>query len=174
MDILLLGNTIFRKGDVINIDFGIKAIFSDGKKVFSDMQRMGYALKAGEDKVPKNIASAFYTLRDCVDEMLDYMKPGVKGYVIDEKLRDRIARAGYPLYTHASGHPVGSRVHDRGAIIGSRLEPRSKIGLVNSAVYTLEPRIPLPNGASIEEMIEVTKFGGIPVYRLQKELYLIK
>ncbi len=165
---------ILRKGDLLSIDFGIKAIFSDGKKVYSDMQRMGYASKSNEKEVPRNIRAIFDTLKNAIDDTLDYMKPDVKGYVIDTKLREKISNSGYPLYTHASGHPVGNRVHASGAIIGSKLEPRAGLGLVETGVYTLEPRIALPNGASIEEMIEVTKYGGIPIYKLQKELYIIK
>lgn len=168
------GDNILRKGDMVSIDFGLKAIFSDGKKVYSDIQRMGYALKNGEKDVPKKVSAPFNLLAKSIDEVMDYMKPGVKGYVIDSKLRDRIKAAGYPDYAHASGHPVGTRVHAIGTIIGDKLEPRSNISLVETGVYTLEPRIAISNGASIEEMIEVTKFGGIPVYNTQKELYIIK
>lgn len=167
-------DNILRKGDCLSIDFGVRAIFSDGKNVYSDLQRMGYALKNDEREVPKSIRATFETLRNAIDDVADYMKPDVKGYLIDEKLRDKISAAGYPIYNHASGHPVGRRVHAPGAIIGLKLEERSRLGLVETGVYTLEPRISVPNGASIEEMIEVTKYGGIPIYKFQKDLYIIK
>ncbi|MBR1884591.1 MAG: aminopeptidase P family protein [Clostridia bacterium] len=167
-------NKLLKKGDTINIDFGIKLIFSDGKKIFSDMQRMGYALKSGEQTAPEKVVAMFNTLVSAIDEALDYMKPDVKGYIVDEKIRSYISKAGYPGYMHASGHPVGSRVHASGTIISTRLEPRSKIALVETGVYTLEPKVPVENGASIEEMIVVTKFGGFPAYKFQKELYIIK
>ncbi len=165
---------VLKRGDTLSIDFGIKAIFSDGKSVYSDMQRMGYALNVNESTPPDKVKEVFCTLRDSIDDALDYMKPDVKGYAIDEKIRNKIVKSGYPNYFHASGHPVGLRVHSIGTIISSKLEPRAKIGLVESGVYTLEPRIAAQNGGSIEEMVEVTKYGGVPVYKLQKELYIIK
>ena len=170
----LPSDKMLKRGDTINIDFGIKIVFSDGKKVFSDMQRMGYAVKKGENEAPKEIKEMFNTLVSGIEECLDYMKPDIKGYTVDSKLRDIIFKKGYALYSHASGHPVGTRVHAVGTIIGSRLEARSKIPLTLNGVYTLEPRIPVENGVSIEEMIIVTKYGGIPTYKFQKELYIIK
>ena len=165
---------MLKKGDTISIDFGLKLIFSDGKIVYSDMQRMGYALDNGEKSVPGRVKNMFNTLTGAIEDALDYMKPDIKGYTVDEKIRSRISREGYPGYFHASGHPVGERVHGIGTIINSRIEPRSKIAMVEGGVYTLEPRIPVENGCSIEEMIIVTKYGGIPAYRFQKELYIIK
>ena len=170
----LPSDKMLKRGDTINIDFGIKLVFSDGKRVYSDMQRMGYAAYKGENDAPKEIKEMFKTLTDGIEECLDYMKQDVKGYVVDSKLRDIIYKKGYTLYSHASGHPVGTRVHAIGTIIGSRLEPRSKIPFTLGGVYTLEPRIPISNGVSIEEMIIVTKFGGIPAYKFQKDLYIIK
>ena len=41
-------------------------------------------------------------------------------------------------------------------------------------MYTLEPRVNIENGGSIEEMIMVTKYGGIPLTKLQDEIYIIK
>ena len=51
---------------------------------------------------------------------------------------------------------------------------RANMKLVETGVYTLEPRVDIPNGGSIEEMIEVTKDGGVPLCKMQKQIYLIK
>ena len=162
------------KGDTIYFDFGIKAVFSDGMVLYTDMQRMGYALKNGEKMAPKNIQNIFETLVNSIEEGMDYTKPGVKGYVVDTIVRQKITKAGYPDYNHATGHPVGRQVHDSGTIITLKGAKRSRIGLVENGIYTLEPRINIANGGSIEEMILVTKYGGIPLCDTQKVLYLVK
>ena len=161
-------------GDTVYFDFGIKAKFSDGMVLYTDMQRMGYALKTNEEVAPKNIEKVFNTLVDSIEEGMEYTKPGVKGYVVDEIVRQKITKAGYPDYNHATGHPVGRQVHDSGAIITLKISKRSRLGLVENGIYTLEPRINIANGGSIEEMVLVTKYGGIPLCDTQKKLYLIK
>lgn len=161
-------------GDTVYFDFGIKAKFSDGMVLYTDMQRMGYALKTNEKVAPKNIEKVFNTLVDSIEEGMEYTKPGVKGYVVDEIVRQKITKAGYPDYNHATGHPVGRQVHDSGAIITLKISKRSRLGLVENGIYTLEPRINIANGGSIEEMVLVTKYGGIPLCDTQKKLYLIK
>ncbi len=102
------------------------------------------------------------------------MRPGVKGYVIDDIVRQKILKEGYPDYNHATGHPVGSQVHDMGAIISIKSSKRANIDLVEDGIYTLEPRVNIPNGGSIEEMIQVTKYGGIPICKTQKEIYIVR
>ncbi|MEG0872708.1 MAG: hypothetical protein RSE00_01930 [Clostridia bacterium] len=69
---------------------------------------------------------------------------------------------------------VGSEVHDAGAIISLSTSKRANLELIENGVYTLEPRINIPNGGSIEEMIQVTKYGGIPLCNTQKKIYLVK
>lgn len=165
---------VLKEGETIYFDFGIKAEFVDGMVLYTDMQRMGYALGKKETKPPKSVQKVFQTLVDSIEECLDDMKPGVKGYQIDKKARDIILNAGYPDYYHATGHPVGREVHDMGALISIKSSKRANFSLIENGVYTLEPRINIVNGGSIEEMIQVTKFGGIPLGKLQKELYVIK
>ena len=68
----------------------------------------------------------------------------------------------------------GLNVHDTGAIISLKKSKRANLELVDSGIYTLEPRIAIPNGGSIEEMVLVTKFGGIPLCTPQTKLYIVK
>lgn len=161
------------KGDTIYIDFGICVIFKDSKRLCTDMQRMGYAIKSNETTVPKYIKKVFDTLVESIELGMEYMKPGVKGYTIDKIVRDNILKHGYPNYNHATGHPVGELVHDVGSILTMKTNKMSKIELAENGVYTLEPRIGIVNGGSIEEMIQVTKFGGIPICEAQKKIYIV-
>ena len=60
-------DTVFKKGDTIYFDFGIK-ITANGKEYCSDIQRMGYALKDGEEKAPKEVQDVFDTLVLAIEE----------------------------------------------------------------------------------------------------------
>ncbi|MEG1141189.1 MAG: M24 family metallopeptidase, partial [Clostridia bacterium] len=164
---------LLKFGDTIYIDFGICATYKNGSKLYTDLQRMGYALNIKEKVVPSHVQKVFNTLVDSIEESLDYIKPCVKGYKIDDIVRNYILNKGYPNYNHATGHPVGNKVHDVGAVITNKLQKRSSIELVKNGVYTIEPRIAIQNGGSIEEMIQVTDFGGIPISNIQKKLYVI-
>ena len=161
-------------GDTIYFDFGIKVIFNDNEILYTDMQRMGYALKQDETVPPKSILKVFETLKNAIEDGIDELKPGVKAYKVDNIVRQKILKAGYPDYNHATGHPVGNEVHDIGAIISGKSGKRARLELVEDGIYTLEPRIGIENGGSIEEMILVTKYGGEPLCKTQKKLYIVK
>lgn len=165
---------LLKRGDTIYFDFGIKVFFDDDMVLYTDMQRMGYALKKNEVDPPKSVQKVFDTLVNAIEDGIDEMKPGVKGYKIDNIVRKQILKKGYPDYNHATGHPVGKDVHDAGALISIKASKRALLPLVENGVYTLEPRINIANGGSIEEMIQVTKYGGIPLCDTQKKLYLVK
>ena len=163
------------KGDTVYFDFGIKVEFKDGMVLYTDMQRMGYVLKKNEYAPPKSVMKVFNTLVSSISDGIDEMKAGVKAYKVDNIVRGKILKAGFPDYNHATGHPVGRKVHDIGAIISLKTSKGlSSLELIENGVYTLEPRVNVENGGSIEEMIMVTKYGGIPLTKVQDELYIIK
>ena len=162
------------KGDTIYFDFGIKGVFSDQEVLYTDMQRMGYALKKNETKAPKSVQKVFDTLVNSIEDGIDELKPGVKAYVIDNVVRQKILKAGFPDYMHATGHPVGLKVHDIGAIISLKTSKRANLEIIENCIYTLEPRVNIANGGSIEEMILANKFGGIPLCKKQTKIYLVK
>ncbi len=170
----LPSNNKIRPGDTIYYDFGIKATFKDGTTLYTDMQRMGYFLKDNENKAPKEVEKVFTTLVTSITKGIDAMKPGVKGYVIDKIVRGEILNNNYPDYPHATGHPVGKEVHGAGALISYKGGKRANLALIENGIYTLEPRINIKNGGSIEEMILVTNNGAKPLCNRQLELYLIK
>ena len=159
-----------KRGDTVYFDFGLKVTFDDEEVLFTDMQRMGYVLKYKETKPPKDVAMVFDTLILSIESGIEEMRSGTCGYVVDDVVRSIITKK-YPDYNHATGHPVGLKVHDIGTLITLKLSKRARLELVENGVYTLEPRVQIPNGGSIEEMIQVTKFGGIPISPLQKEIY---
>lgn len=161
------------KGDTIYYDFGIKCVFKDGTCLYTDMQRMGYALKENEKEAPIEVKNVFDVLTSSIKKGIASMKPGVKGYKIDNIVRGEILRNNYPDYPHATGHPVGKQVHGAGALISLRKSKRANLELAENGIYTLEPRVDIENGGSIEEMILVTKNSAIPLCKLQDELYLI-
>lgn len=160
-------------GDTIYFDFGIKAVYKDGTILYTDMQRMGYLLKENEKHAPDDVERVFKTLVSSIECGIKNMKHGIEAYKIDDIVRGKILKAGYPDYPHATGHPVGKEVHASGALISPKQSKRANLKLVENAVYTLEPRINIENGGSIEEMILITKNGAIPLCNIQKELYLI-
>ncbi len=166
-------NKKFCIGETIYFDFGIKVTFNDNTILYTDMQRMGYATKQN-GSIPQEVEKVFSTLKNSIKLGMEKMKPGVKGYVIDEIVRGKIKEAGYVDYPHATGHPVGRNVHDIGAVISIKGSKRANMKLVENGVYTLEPRVNIKNGGSIEEMIQVTKDGGIPLAKVQEKLYIIK
>lgn len=169
----LPSNRKLKAGDTIYFDFGIKAIFKDGMVLYTDIQRMGYAKKKNESRPPKSVMKVFNTLVSAIEEGIDELKPDVKGYVVDSIVRGKILHAGYPDYNHATGHPVGLKVHDIGAVISIKQSKRANLSLTEGGVYTLEPRINIANGGSIEEMVLITKYGGVPLCNTQKEIYIV-
>ena len=169
----LPSNKKIKPGDTVYFDFGIKAVFNNGITLYTDMQRMGYLLKQDEKQAPNEVQKVFNTLVDSIEAGINKMKPGIKAYKIDEIVRGIILKEGYPDYPHATGHPVGREVHAAGALISPKYSKRANLELLENAVYTLEPRVNIENGGSIEEMILITNSGAVPLCNTQRELYLI-
>lgn len=167
-------NYSLHRGETIYFDFGVKIFLKNGKKYSSDIQRMGYVLQKNEMRPPEDIQKVFDTLVTAIDMGIKNCLPTKKGYEIDKIVRSKITESGYPDYNHATGHPVGETAHSPGTSFSPKGHKRSSLFLQENAVYTIEPRIQIENGGSIEEMIWVTKSGGIPLCPPQKKLYIIK
>ena len=165
-------NLKLEKGNTVYFDFGLKVTFEDDEILYTDMQRMGYVLKPDENTAPENILKVFNTLMESVTMGMEKLKPGINAYKIDEVVRNKILEK-YPNYPHATGHSVGKSVHGGGALISAKGSKRTNLKLVENSIYTLEPRIAIKNGGSIEEMILVTKTGGKIIGKRQENLYII-
>lgn len=160
-------------GDTIYFDFGVKLCLDDGRKYSSDLQRMGYVLKDGETHAPDNVQRVFDTLVEAISLGIENCEPQKRGYEIDSIVRNYIINKGYPNYNHSTGHPVGEMAHSPGTSIAPESSKRSHLFLQENGVYTIEPRIQMENGGSIEEMVVVGKSGGQTLCKQQKSLYLI-
>ncbi len=162
-----------QKGETIYFDFGVKLHLKNEKTYCSDIQRMGYALDKNEIKPPKEILKIFNTLIEAIEMGRKLFLPTKSGYEIDKVVRDYINKNGYPDYKHGTGHPVGEQCHDIGTNLSSKKSKKSKRKLTKNAIYTIEPRIQIENGGSIEEMVLVTENGGVFLGKQQTDLYLI-
>ena len=63
-------------------------------------------------KIPSSTKKVFNVLVQSIESGIEEMKPDVKGYLIDNIVRKKIIKAGFPDYNHATGHAVGLNVHD--------------------------------------------------------------
>ncbi len=88
---------------------------------------------------------------------MNMIRPGVVAREIDQKLRDLIREAGYPVYPHHSGHGVGVTGHE-----APRIVPYSTEVLQAGMVIMLEPGIYFPGetGVRLEDALLVTSDGA--------------
>ncbi len=116
---------------------------------------------------------------DSITKSANEIKPGKKGFEIDEIARHYIQVQGYEEFPHGLGHQVGRVCHDGGCLLGPKWErygnlPTLEIEEAN--IFTIEPRLTIPNYgiATIEEMVVVTKEGCEFISERQNEIYLVK
>ncbi|MBA4406770.1 aminopeptidase P family protein [bacterium] len=165
---------VIEPGHVINMDFGIK--YQD---YCSDLQRTWYVLNPLEEKAPAEVQKGFDIIIESITRSSNELKPGKKGYEIDEIARNYIQIHGYSEYPHGLGHQVGKLCHDGGCLLGPKWERYGNVPYLEieeGNVFTLEPRLTIPNYgiATVEEEVVVTKDGCEYLSERQKEIYLIK
>ncbi len=165
---------VIEKGHVLNIDFGTRML-----DYCSDLQRTWYFLREGEEDAPEEVKNAFYVIRDSIALAAEKIRPGMEGREIDSLSRDYITGKGYEEYPHALGHQVGRSTHDGAGLLCPEWERYGNLPYLKieeNQVYTLEPRIIMPNYgvATIEEIIVVRKDGGEFLSDPQQELILVK
>lgn len=165
---------LVQKGHVLNIDFGVKY-----NGYCSDLQRTWYILRDNENDAPPEVKKGFQVIVDSIQKAAEFMKPGSIAYEVDAVARNHIIENGYEEYPHALGHQVGRKAHDGGVILAPRWErygdiPYKKIGI--DEVYTLEPRLTIPNYgiATVEEEVVVRENGVEFLSEPQREIYLIR
>ncbi|MEW6701569.1 MAG: Xaa-Pro peptidase family protein [Bacteroidota bacterium] len=165
---------VIEAGHVINMDFGIKY-----KDYCSDLQRTWYVLRPYEDKAPYEVQKGFNVILESITRSANELKPGRKGWEIDEIARSYIQIHGYEEYPHGLGHQVGRVTHDGGALLGPKWERYGNLPFLEieeGNVFTIEPRLTIPNYgiATIEEEVVVTRTGCEFLSERQKEIYLIR
>ncbi len=149
---------VVQPGHLVHIDLGVQ---SEG--YCSDIQRMWYVRRPGEEAPPPEIQSAFATVVRAIEAGAAALRPGVRGYEVDAAARRVIVEAGYEEYRHALGHGLGRACHDGGPLLGPRWPrygstPEMQVEAGN--VYTLELGVITSAGyIGIEEDVLVTDEG---------------
>jgi Xaa-Pro dipeptidase len=94
--------------------------------------------------------------QDALSFGISLVKPGAVARDIDQKVRQFITDAGYPVYPHHTGHGVGVSGHE-----APRLVPYSDEVIREGMVIMLEPGIYLPGeaGVRLEDAMLVTADG---------------
>lgn len=145
-------------GHLVHLDLGVK---KDG--YCSDLQRMWYVRRKGENGPPESVQRAWATVVRAIEAGAEKLKPGVPGWEVDAAARRVIVDAGYPEYKHGTGHGLGRAVHDGGTLLGPRWEKYGKTpeGIVEPGnVFTLELGVMTEAGyAGLEEDVLVTRTG---------------
>jgi Xaa-Pro aminopeptidase len=160
-------------GHLVHFDFGVKQ-----DDYCSDIQRVVYVLKDGQQEAPALVERAFKTVVKSIRRAVGEMKPGVTGLKIDKIARGVITGAGFPEYKYATGHHLGRAAHDGGGILGP---PWERYGdapnrlLEPGHVYTVEPGLALPGFGYIglEEDVLVTDAGASFLGEPQTKLILV-
>jgi Xaa-Pro aminopeptidase len=159
-------------GHLVHIDLGVKH-----EGYCSDLQRMWYVRRPGEDEPPPAIQRAFATVVQAIEASAAALKPGVRGYEIDAIAREVVVDSGYEEYRHALGHGLGRACHDGGTLLGPRWERYGTTpeGLVEAGnVFTLELGIQTEAGyIGLEEDVLVTEEGCVFLSSFQRQLMVI-
>ena len=151
---------IIEPGHIVHFDFGIR---QDGYS--SDLQRVMYVLKEGEDVPPEPVVHGFNTVVRALQAAVDAMKPGVTGAEVDAVARKVVTDAGYPEYKYATGHHLGRACHDGGGVLGPKWErygDTPDYPLEAGNVFAVEPGLAVPGYGylGLEEDVLVTEEGA--------------
>jgi Xaa-Pro dipeptidase len=104
---------------------------------------------------PQQIAM-HQTAAEALEFAISLIKPGIVAKEVDRQVREFMAKAGYPVYPHHTGHGVGVSGHE-----GPRIVPYCEDVLAEGMVIMLEPGIYLPGetGVRLEDGMLITADG---------------
>lgn len=108
-------------------------------------------------QAPTNEQAAMHRMaQDALDYAISLIRPGAVAHEIDEKVRNFVRQAGYPVYPHHTGHGVGVSPHEE-----PRIVPYSDVVLQPGMVIMLEPGTYLTDhtGVRLEDAVMVTADG---------------
>lgn len=145
-------------GDMLVIDFSIRY-----NGYTSDIARTMYFLKPGEEHAPKDAVDCANAAIRAVGAVMEFIKPGVKGYEVDAIGRQSIIDSGFPPFPHSTGHQVGLEVHDGGTTLGPKTGRYASHGVLRkNEIYAIEPTVLQDRdkrSAIIEDNILLTENG---------------
>lgn len=120
---------------------------------------------AGEP-TPQQVA-IYRVVSQALDLAISLVKPGAVAREIDQKVRQFIADAGYPVYPHHTGHGVGVIGHE-----APRIVPYNNEVIQEGMVIMVEPAIYLPGetGVRLEDALLVTSDGAEVLTKHDKSL----
>lgn len=160
-------------GMLVHVDLGIKR-----EGYCSDLQRMWYLLRNGEEQAPDDVLRPFATVVQSMQAGLVVLRPGVPGWQVDEAARKVILQAGYAEPEFALGHQLGQSTHDGGGLLGPlwpRYGNRPEIPVEEGNVFTLEYALPSPAGSiGLEEDVLITRDGAQYLSPPQTELVCLR
>ncbi|MBI9043947.1 MAG: aminopeptidase P family protein [Anaerolineaceae bacterium] len=156
----LPGDRVINAGEILHLDFGVKK-----NGYCSDIQRVIYFLKDGEQKPPEAVQQAFDVISMAERESTAKIRPGIIGKDIDQIARDIVVEGGFPEFKHALGHQLGQFAHDGGSLLGPgwpKYGEKVTIPLEAGQVFTVEPSLLLPGYGIIglEEDVLITEDGA--------------
>ena len=159
-------------GQLVHLDLGVKV-----EGYCSDLQRMWYVRRPGEDGPPAEVRRGFDTVVRAIEAAAAVLRPGVRGYEVDAAARRVFAEAGYEEFKHGLGHGVGRAVHDGGTLLGPHWPKYGKTpdGVVEVGnVFTLEPGLMTAAGyVGVEEDVLVTATGCEFLSSFQRKLLVV-
>jgi Xaa-Pro aminopeptidase len=141
------GDLPLRPGDSLMVDIStrVEGYWSDSCNTYyvSDLSEQQKAMRR--------------TAAEALDYALSLIKPGIPANEVDQKVREFIARAGYPVYPHHTGHGIGVAPHEE-----PRIVPYNTTPLEPGMVIMLEPGLYFPREAAVrlEDAVLVTKDGA--------------
>lgn len=167
------GDHELRRGNLLQADFGVRR-----KGFVSDLQRSWYLLDEGESELPSEVLAAWEAARQALEAGREALRPGARGWEVDQAARQAINQAGYAEFMHAFGHHVGRTAHDGATVLGPRWERYgdSVEGLVEAGnIFAIELGISVPGYGYIgcEEDVLVTPHGAEYLCEPQTELWCV-
>ncbi len=148
------GSTKLRKGDLVQIDMGVKV-----RGYCSDCSRVFFTRKPTEEQ-----RKVYDLLRSIVRESTRMMRAGALNTLLDTYARRRLKDHGYDKhFLHSLGHGVGLEIHE-----GVNLSAKAKrTKILPNEVVTTEPGVYLEGkwGLRLEDTVLVTRKKGIALTR---------
>ncbi len=150
-------------GDNILMDFGLSR---EGYK--SDITRTFFF---GKGDNFEDMSKIYNVVREAHKKGIEAIHSGISGKDADNVAREIIKSNGYGKYFgHSLGHGVGIEIHE-----SPRLSPIVDNILEGGTVVTVEPGIYIPylGGVRIENMVIVTKDGGVSMNDTPTDLIVL-